>query len=86
LRRSGLPELKLRESDANSGATYTVFADGTGKQVATFTGSSASPLPVTRTFTNVTVPPTGASRAVTVTDSVGGSETSAAGHDNGCAG
>jgi hypothetical protein len=66
---SGLPpELKLKQSDANSGATYTVTVAASGKQVATFTGSSASPLPAVRTFTvsSVLLPP----RSVTVTDSV----------------
>ena len=85
---SGLaPNLRLQLSDANSGATYTVTADGTGKQVATFTGTDEAPL--AGTLRRLTVPP-GAfpaqsqSRAVTVTDSVGGSVTVAGGRAGGC--
>jgi hypothetical protein len=80
------PVLQLQASDANSGATYTITATATGKQIATYTGSSASPDPAAVDFA-VSSPgafPSKTNQSVTVTDSLGGSATIPVSVRSGC--
>jgi hypothetical protein len=71
------PVMQLWESDANSGATYTVTQTSTGTRIDTFTGNSESPDPgVLQRFAvpSGTFPRTHPA-SVTVTDTLGGSAT-----------
>jgi hypothetical protein len=80
------PLMQLFESDANSGATYTVTQTSTGTRIDTFTGNSRSPGGVLKRFAvpSGTFPPGPHPGSVTVTDTLGGSATIPVRQASGC--
>jgi len=80
------PLMQLFQSDANSGATYTVTVTSTGERIHGFTGSSESPTGVDIRFAvpSGTFPFGTHPGSITVTDTLGDSATFPVTQSSGC--